>query len=51
MMRYDELPAIGVSYGRIEQSWGYQPVYRDIVTGRYVSGESVRAALSFLRGG
>jgi len=49
--RYDELPAIGVNYSRIEQSWGYQPVYRDIVTGRFVSGGAVRGALDFLRGG
>lgn len=49
--RYEELPAIGVTYARIEQPWGYQPVYRDIVTGRFVAGVDVRAALGTLRGG
>jgi len=48
--RYEEFPAVGVGYSRIEQMWGYQPVYRDITTGRFISGESVRAALDFLRG-
>ena len=49
--RYTELPAIGVNYSRIEQSWGYQPVYRDLITGRFVSGADVSAALDILRGG
>ncbi|MBA7551630.1 hypothetical protein ES705_44178 [subsurface metagenome] len=49
--RYEELPAIGVEYGRIEQAWGYQPVYRDAITGRFVSGADVRSALDALRGG
>jgi len=49
--RYEELPAIGVSYGRVEQPWGYQPVYRDITTGRFTSGGDVRSALATLRGG
>lgn len=49
--RYEEFPAIGVSYSRIEQAWGYQPVYRDAVTGRFTSGGDVRAALTTLRGG
>ncbi len=50
-LRYEDLPAIGVSYSRIEQSWGYQPVYRDITTGRFVKGSDVRSALATLRGG
>jgi len=49
-IRYEELPAVGVSYERVEQSWGYQPVYKDIVTGRFTSGSAVREALDFLRG-
>lgn len=49
-MRYDELPSIGVSYSRVEQSWGYQDMYRDIVTGRLVSQEDVFSLLSFVRG-
>lgn len=50
-VRYEELPAVGVEYSRIEQPWGYQPIYRDVVTGRFVSGVDVRAALGELRGG
>lgn len=50
-MRYDELPTIGVSYSRIEQAWGYQPSYRDVITGRFVAGGDVRSALATLRGG
>ena len=49
--RYEELPSIGVEYRRVEQPWGYQPTYRNIITGRFVSGVDVRSALSILRGG
>ena len=49
--RYEELPSIGVIYGRAEQPWGYQPYYRDVITGRFVSGGDVRSALDKLRGG
>lgn len=48
--RYEDLPAIGVTYGRIEQPWGYQDVYRDVTTGRFVSGTDVRSLLAILRG-
>lgn len=48
--KYEELPSIGVSYGRIEQDWGYQPVYRDLTTGRFISGSDVQSALGVLRG-
>lgn len=44
--RYEELPSIGVSYQRVEQTWGMQSIYRDIVTGRFVSGEDVYSLLS-----
>lgn len=50
MLRYEELPSIGVSYGRIEQAWGYQSTYRDITTGRFVSAEDVFSLLSTTRG-
>ena len=50
-MRYEEFPSISISYSRVEQAWGYQPVYRDSVTGRFVSGADVRSALTTLRGG
>lgn len=49
-LRYAEFPAVSVSYTRVEQAWGYQPVYRDVVTGRFVSKENVEAAVSYLRG-
>ena len=51
VMRYEELPTIGVSYSRVEQPWGYQPSYRDMITGRFVSGTDVRSALEVLRRG
>ena len=47
--RYEEFPSISIEYGRIEQKWGYQPVYRDVITGRFVSGSDVRALLEQLR--
>ena len=50
MTRYEELPAIGISYGRIERAWGYQPFYRDMTTGKFVSGTDVKSALDALRG-
>lgn len=48
--RYEELPAIGIEYARYEHSWGFQPMYRDIVSGRFVSAGDVAASLSFYRG-
>ncbi|KKL17953.1 hypothetical protein LCGC14_2480350 [marine sediment metagenome] len=47
--RYDELPTIGISYGRIEHTWGYQTTYRDITTGRFVSRADVFSLLSTIR--
>jgi hypothetical protein len=49
-MRYEELPSAGITYDRVEQSWGYQDTYRDIVTGRFVSAEDVFSLLSVIRG-
>lgn len=49
--RYEEFPAISVSYSRIEQPWGYQSVYRDVITGRFLSGAVIREALAYSRGG
>lgn len=49
-LRYHELPEIDINYSRVEQSWGFQPVYRSTVTGRFVSGADVRAGLAELRG-
>jgi len=49
MLRYEELPSIGVSYGRAEQPWGWQDIYRDVVTGRFVSAEDVYSLLATIR--
>ncbi len=48
--RYEDFPAIGVEMKRFEQPWGYQTIYRDILSKQFISGESVRAALEILRG-
>jgi len=47
--KYESLPSISVSHKRVEQKWGYQDVYRDVVTGRYVSGTDVWALLGAIR--
>jgi len=49
-LRYEELPTIGVSYSRLERSWGYQDIYRDITSGRLVSAEDVFSLISTIRG-
>jgi hypothetical protein len=48
-LRYEELPSIGITYLRVEQSWGYQDLYRDIATGRFASREDVFSLLDFAR--
>ena len=48
-LRYEELPTIGISYGRIEQKWGYQETYRDVITGRFVSSTDVYSLLATIR--
>lgn len=48
--RYEEFPAISITFERIEQKWGYQPAYRDITTGRFVSREDVYSLLTTIRG-
>lgn len=48
-LRYEELPMIGISYGHIEHPWGYQKTYRDVVTGRFMSGEDVFSLLATIR--
>ena len=47
--RYEELPSIGVSYGRIEQAWGYQETFRDIITGKFVAKADVFDLLTTIR--
>ena len=48
-LRYEELPSVGVIYSRAEQSWGYQDLYRDIVSGRLVSRDDVFNLLGAVR--
>lgn len=48
-LRYEELPTIGIGYSRIEQAWGYQDVYRDVVTGRFVAKADVYDLLATIR--
>ena len=48
-LRYEELPVIGLSHHRVEEDWGYQSVYRDIVTGRFVSRTDVEGLLGLIR--
>jgi hypothetical protein len=50
LLRYEELPSVGITYTRVEQSWGYQDIFRDVVTGRFISGSEVFSWLSALRG-
>lgn len=47
--RYEELPSIGVSFTRFEQKWGYQEVYRDVITGRFVGKADVWSLLATIR--
>lgn len=49
-LRYEEMPAIGVSSDLIDRAWGFQRVYRDVITGRFVSGADVVSLLSTIRG-
>ena len=40
ILRYSELPMIGAAYDRVEQAWGWQPVFR--IKGRFASWEQVQ---------
>lgn len=35
--RYEVMPEVGVTSYRFERPWGFQMVYRDILTGRFMS--------------
>lgn len=48
-LRYEELPSISISYGRIEQPWGFQDTYRDVVTGRFMAKVDVFDLLATIR--
>lgn len=51
-LRYDELPSISTSYEKIYQpAWGgFQDVYRDTITGRFVAKADVYSLLGTIRG-
>jgi len=49
VLRYEELPSIGITYERQEQSWGFQNTYRDKISGRFVNKEDVFSLLATLR--
>ena len=49
VLRYEELPSIGISYSRVEQAWGYQDIFRDIITGQFISREDVWSLLATIR--
>lgn len=48
-LRYEELPTIGISFERMEQKWGYQEIYRDVITGRFAAKEDVYSLLATIR--
>jgi len=48
-LREEELPTIAVEHTRVEQAWGYQDIYRDTITGRFVSSEDVFSLLATIR--
>lgn len=45
-LKYERLPAVGVGFERVAFPWGYQPRYRDIVTGRYIGKADVSALIA-----
>ena len=47
-MKYQQLPEIGVGFERIEHTWGYEPTYRDLITGRFVSRRDVETTIAAL---
>lgn len=48
-LRYEELPSISVHYELYDKAWGRQLIYRDIVTGRFLSQEDVYSLLATIR--
>lgn len=44
--KYQVLPSLNVSYERIEHTWGFQSVYRDMATGRFISREETQKRLT-----
>lgn len=48
--KYESLPQIGVTPVVIERNWGSQVVYRDIISGRFVSYDDIKSALEGLMG-
>lgn len=46
--RYEALPAVGVLPSRFERPWGFQMVYRDVTTGKFISYATVKSKLALL---
>lgn len=44
-LKYEKLPEVSISFECLPQPWGYQSVYRDIATGRFIKREDVSAAI------
>lgn len=43
--KYRELAEWGLRFERIEHAWGWQPAYRDLETGRFISREEMNRRL------
>jgi hypothetical protein len=43
--KYRDLGEVGLSFERIKQAWGYQPAYRDLETGQFISREEMNRRL------
>lgn len=39
--RYEVMPEVGITSARFERPWGYQTVYRDIATGKFMAFRGV----------
>ena len=47
-VKFEALPEIGVRFAREEHAWGYEPVYKDLITGQYTSRKAVEQAMATL---
>jgi len=43
--KYRDLGEVGLSFERIKQAWGTQPIYRDLETGRFINREEMNRRL------
>ncbi len=49
--KYEEFPSLGISFSRREYPGGFQSVYRDKATGRFIALADVQSLLETIRGG